>query len=248
MDRLRTHDFQRSTNQTLKFEPGEVVKTIRVGLVHDSTVEDLETFRINLSAASGGTFAKASGTAVIGDDDGRSASPNITIEDVIVDESRDASVVIRLNSASNGIVRVTYATANGAPRPAPTMPPGSGTLTFLPGETAKTVRLDSVDDAAREGMEQIHVNLSNAVGAQIGTARGTVTIADNDGARSVNPLISIDNVWMNESDAYARFTVSLSAPSNSAVSVTWGTQGDTANSNDFVGASSQTLTFPPARR
>ena len=95
-------------------------------------------------------------------------------------------------------------------------------------------------------MEQLHVNLSNAVGAQIGTARGTVTIADNDGARSVNPLISIDNVWINESDAYARFTVSLSAPSTSAVSVTWATQGDTAGYNsDFVGISGETLTFAP---
>ena len=110
----------------------------------------------------------------------------------------------------------------------------------------KTIRVAVTKDAVAEGSEQLFVDLSNAVGGQIGTSRGTVTIVDNDTAAAINPLIKIDDIWVNESDAYARFTVTLSSPSASAVSVRWDNESATAGYNsDFAGLSGQFVTFAP---
>ena len=217
------------SDQTLIFAPGETLKTIRVPLLHNTAAEGLETMRLVLSGASGGTFAKATATAVIVDDDTATAAPNITVDNVVVDENHDASVVVRLDTASNSTVSVDYATVSGTAAAGTDFVAGSGTLTFLPGEVAKTVRLGVVDNTLPEWSEQLFVALSNAAGATIGTSRATVTIVDDDAANAVNPLISIDDVWVNEGDAYAHFTVSLSAPSASAVSLTWASDGDTAS-------------------
>ena len=55
-----------------------------------------------------------------------------------------------------------------------------GTLTFAPGETAKTVAVPVLDDAVDEGEETLTFRLSNATGAVIadGTATGTIVNSD----------------------------------------------------------------------
>jgi len=58
-----------------------------------------------------------------------------------------------------------------------------GTLTFAPGETAKTFTVLVIDDTLVEGPETIALTLSNATGANVGLGNpntATLTIIDND--------------------------------------------------------------------
>ncbi|MFL6208690.1 MAG: FG-GAP-like repeat-containing protein [Pyrinomonadaceae bacterium] len=65
------------------------------------------------------------------------------------------------------------------------------TLNFAAGETSKNITVPIIDDAFVEGAETFQVQLSNAVGASLGTpATATVTIQDNDQAGQANPIFS----------------------------------------------------------
>jgi len=62
-------------------------------------------------------------------------------------------------------------------------------VTFAPGETSKTISVFIIDDSFAEGPESFNVNLSNPVGASLGTAAtATVTITDNDAASGSNQI------------------------------------------------------------
>ena len=56
----------------------------------------------------------------------------------------------------------------------------SGTLTFAPGETSKSVLVQTVDDTFSELTESFTVNLSNPIGGVIIRGTGTGRILDND--------------------------------------------------------------------
>ena len=63
------------------------------------------------------------------------------------------------------------------------------TVRFAPGETSKTISTFIIDDSYLEGPETFTVNLSNAVGASLGTpSTATITITDNDVATGPNPI------------------------------------------------------------
>ena len=61
-------------------------------------------------------------------------------------------------------------------------------------------------------------------------------------------FISIDDVWVNEGDAGATFTLRLSEQSLTPVTLIWGLDSGTAGYNsDFTGVTNQTLTFDPGQ-
>jgi cysteine-rich repeat protein len=57
----------------------------------------------------------------------------------------------------------------------------SGTLTFDPGETLKTVEVDIIEDLVVEGNEIVRLVLSNPTNATIADDQGDGTIVDDDG-------------------------------------------------------------------
>ncbi|HEY0081239.1 MAG TPA: carboxypeptidase regulatory-like domain-containing protein, partial [Pyrinomonadaceae bacterium] len=64
-----------------------------------------------------------------------------------------------------------------------------GIISFSPGETTKSINVPLIDDGHQEGDETFHLRLSNASEATLGTRAATmVTIHDNDGAASPNPV------------------------------------------------------------
>jgi len=103
--------------------------------------------------------------------------------------------VIRAGDAS-GTATVNYATFDES-QPAHASQKSDyetavGTLTFLPGETAKTIRVLVVDDKFVEGNEQLQVVLSNPTGTGLGLGSPnttTVNILDDDTlAPTTNPI------------------------------------------------------------
>ncbi len=112
------------------------------------------------------------------------AGPVINISDAYVQEGRATYVRVMLSAASDCIVTVNYATADGTAEGGPDYAYDyksiAGTLTFAPGETVKSIRVGAWDDVDPEPDEHFFVNLSRADHATIGHSQAMVGIADND--------------------------------------------------------------------
>ena len=153
--------------------------TVKPGSLGDVTVK-LE----------GGRACGTAGAVCTGD--GRALSATIsttvlgpvalTVADARAREASDATLnfAVTLSRASSGTVAVAYATADGSATAGSDYTARQGTLTFDPGETAKTVAVPVLDDAIDEGEETLTLRLSKASGARIADATATGTIENSD--------------------------------------------------------------------
>ena len=93
-----------------------------------------------------------------------------------------ATFTVTLAAPSSQTVTVQYMTSNGTATSGSDYSASVGTLTFLPGETLKTISVVVNYDAATEGNETFNVLLSNPVGATLTDATGVGTIIDRASA------------------------------------------------------------------
>ena len=105
----------------------------------------------------------------------------------------------------------------------------SGTLKFAPGETAKTVKVQLINDTLPEGAEAFSLKLSSLVGATALDPVGTAVIAANDEPVVSKPSISIDDVTVGEQDGFADFVIRLDAPTTAPITVNYSTAHSTAS-------------------
>jgi thermitase len=177
-----------ATSGTLAFLPGETTKQILVDVIGDTAYEANETFSVALSGASANArIATASATGTITNDDSQPpppATPTLAISSVAALENAGTFVfTVTLSAASSSRVTVRFGTANGTATGGRNgdYTATSGTLTFNPGETSKTIAVAVRNDTVVEPDETFFVNLSRASGATIGVGRGTGTILNDDG-------------------------------------------------------------------
>ncbi len=170
----------------LSFAPGETSKTISVAVVGDTAYEPNESFAVVLSGASANAAIKtASATGTITNDDAQPAPPTLAISSVSALEGAGAFVfTVTLSAPSATSVSVRFATANGTATSSgktADYSSTSGTLTFSPGETSKSISVVVRNDTTVESDETFFVGLSRASGASIAVSRGTGTIRNDDG-------------------------------------------------------------------
>ncbi|PYQ71262.1 MAG: hypothetical protein DMG01_26015, partial [Acidobacteria bacterium] len=110
--------------------------------------------------------------------------PTLTINDVSQLEGNSGITpfvfTISLNPAATVNVTVNYQTLNGTAATPRDYTAVSGTLTFTPGQTSKTVTVNVNGDTTKESNETFALRLSNAVNAAIGDNEGLGTILDDD--------------------------------------------------------------------
>jgi len=234
---------------SVTFAPRQTRATITVSVTGDPRVEPNETFSVVLSDASGATIARGRGLGTITNDDA-GPLPALSIADASVPEghtgTRPATFTVTLQPASRSPVTVAYATSDGTARSGRDYSARSGTLTFAPGQTTKTVAVPVTGDTTLEDDETFTVVLSGAAGATIARGTGVGTIL-NDDAPPV-PTLSIGDVARPEGDSGTSvftFTVTLSAASRSTVTVAYATADGTATAGSDYEARSGTLTFAP---
>ena len=89
-----------------------------------------------------------------------------------------AAFTVTLSAASSTPVTVAYATSNGTATAGGDYVAASGTITFAPGETSKTIAIVVNGDATAETAETFTVTLSSPSGATLVDGSGAGTIAD----------------------------------------------------------------------
>lgn len=157
--------------------------------------------------------------------------------------TRDAVFTITLSRAVATPVSVTFSTRdNEAFAPADFI--GQNRLvTFAAGQTTATVAVPIVGDVIDESNELFTVVLTNPQGATLLRAEGNGRINDND-----TTTISINDVTVaegNSGSTLATFTVRLSTPSATPVTVNFATANGTATAGSDYVARTGTLTFAP---
>ncbi len=227
------------------FPAGTVTTTIAVPVVPDNIFEPDETFSLNLSNPTNGTIADGLGLGTITNDD---PQPVISITSSFRTEgaagtSVNAQFNVLLSNPSSQPITVSFGTANGTATAGSDYVATSGTLTFNPGETSKSIPVQVTGDNVDETDEMYVVILTSPTNATIAAAQGVGTIADDDG-----PTLSIGSASVTEGNTgfvNAVFTVTLSAASVQDVLVNYGTTDGTGTSfSDFQRVFSSTLFIP----
>ena len=176
--------------------------------------------------------------------------PAASIDDTAVVEGdsgeKDVTFTVSLSAASANSVTVDFATADDSATQPADYAARSGTLTFAPGQTSRTVTVQVRGDTLDEPDERFSVNLSNPQNATIADSEGTATISDDDPP----PSLSLDDTTVVEGDSGekdAAFTVSLSAASANSVTVDLATADDSAAQPGDYAFRGETLTFAPGQ-
>jgi probable HAF family extracellular repeat protein len=171
-------DYQAASG-TVTFAPGETTRMVTVLVNGDRAGEPNETFVVNLGSPTNAAIADGQGVGTILDDE-----PRIRITDVARKEGHSGTTVfaftVTLSAASVVPVTVNFATSDGAAKAGEDYDAKSGTATFAPGESSKTITVVVRGDRAVEGSEWFGVNLTGAAGAFILDGQGLGLILDDD--------------------------------------------------------------------
>ena len=171
---------------------------------------------------------------------------------------RTAAVPVTLSHPSIQTVTASWSTLyqsglSGSPATPPSdYTPASGTVTFAPGETTKTVSVPIVGDTTTEPDEYAVVAFSAPTNATLGGyyGLGFLTIKNDDPVPTLLP----GGVTVTEGNAGSTvmsMPVTLSNPSSQAVTASWSTTrpaalpGSPADTPSDYQAASGTVTFAP---
>ena len=106
----------------------------------------------------------------------------LAVADTQAEEGTDATIdfTVTLDRPAAATVSVDYATADGTATAGADYTAASGTLTFAAGETARTVAVDIIDDAAEDDGETLKLLLSNPSGARLTDSEAVGTIHNTE--------------------------------------------------------------------
>jgi hypothetical protein len=174
-------DYQAASNP-LTFAPGQTSKTITVLLIGDRLGEPNETFVVNLSSPTNSFIADGQGVGTILDDE-----PRISIGDVSKKEGKKNQTTlftftVTLSVAYDQPVTMSFKTTDGTATTGDSdYVARSGTLTFAPGETTKTITIEVKADGKKEIDETFYLDLFGLSSNALFTRnRGIGTILNDD--------------------------------------------------------------------
>ena len=243
-------DFAQALGK-LTFSPGELKKTIPVSANGDNKLERDETFIVQLTNSSNADITgTGQGIGTLLNDD---FTPTISINantSQLENATSSNVFVVNLSNPTDLTVTVNYDTSDGTATIADNdYSRATGTLTFAPTETSKTITVSAIGDTKYEGNETFSVNLSNASNATIPTgtisAVGTITNDDAIPTISLTTTAVSQPEGMNGTTPYV-FTATLTNPSSQTITVDYATADGTATlaDQDYLQATGK-LTFAP---
>ena len=196
-----------ASSGTLTFVPGgDTTQRVTVSIADDAVSESSETFAVRLlNASTNSVIAKGQGDGTILDNDAslsvgdysaREGTPPRGKKNSSTPKLTSFTFNVTLSNAVGSTVTVAYATQDGSALLSNgDYQEASGTLTFAPGETSKTIIVSVVADKTVEPNETFSVVLSGANGASLldGTGAGTI-LNDDSGtaaaAKTPSPILN----------------------------------------------------------
>ncbi|MCP4853691.1 MAG: hypothetical protein GY903_04270 [Fuerstiella sp.] len=166
--------------------------------------------------------------------------------------SSDAILTAQLSSPSPVVVTANYDTADASAAAGSDYDAASGTITFQPGVTSKTIVVPTIDNSIVESDETFVVNLSLPSGAVLGDSQGVATIADDDAPPIVELLADSfeqgewNGVWIEDSQNDWRRTSQRASDGTYAAEIDGRATNATltlANPIDLTSYNSAELTF-----
>ena len=231
---------------SLSFAPGETSKTVRVPLTNDTASEPNESFYVTFNTPVNGVLVQSQVVITIAANDASPGTPNASIRDVVVDEKAGvAQIVVMLDKPALDTVQLNFATADDTANAGVDYVLSSGTLFFTPGQTTQTITVPITDDITAEGDEMFGINLSAPLGLVLLNSHASVRIVASDAANAAQPLVWVEDSYVDESAGYVDVVFRLSAPSAQQVSVTYNSATATASSTDFNQNIDGILVFAP---
>lgn len=223
-------DFTALGQTQVKFLAGETQKTVAVTIAGDAVDEQNERFNLTVTTPTKVAIADTAATVTIVDDDGPvTAGPTtwLSLDDVRAGEidagDQSITVTARRHGVTTGTTTVSVASdsTTSTAVPADFNSVGPLTLTFNPGETAKTFAVVVRPDTRPEAVERVVLKLSApSGGAALSDADGAVIISDNDPGTPAT--VAISDAFVLEGDAGTAtlvFTVTRSGVTTESVHV-----------------------------
>ena len=236
------------TSGTLTFLDGETSKNISIPLIDDSSSEPQKFFTVSLSNPTGGATLGNQGSIQISiiDDD----APTMSITDLQVTEGNsgttDAVFTVSLQRAYFSDAHVDFATVAGTATSGTDYQPMSGTLTFVKGETTKTVTVKINGDTLQESNETFTVKLSNNDVLGVNKGLGTGTIIDDDAAQpQATTQFDSATYTVSEGAHYKQINITRTGDLSATASVDYATSDMSANQRTDYNIMLGTLKFAP---
>jgi hypothetical protein len=171
-----------ASSSTETIPAGQTSRTFTVAVLGDHLAEPTETFAVNLSAPVNATISDGQALGTILDNE-----PRISINDVSKQEGKGNKTTlftftVTLSAAYDEPVTTSYQTVNGTATTADNdYIAKTGTLTFNPGETTKTITIEVKADNKKESNEVFYLDLINSSSNSLLTKfRGIGTILNDD--------------------------------------------------------------------
>ena len=175
----------------------------------------------------------------------------IFVADTSASENTDSTIdfTVSLSRSSVKTIKVDYTTADDTATAGDDYTTKSGTLTFTPNETSKTVQVLIVDDSIADDGETLKLQLSNPVNATLADNEAIGTINNSD--PGVPPIIrmSIADASANENTGnFIDFPVTLNKDAPHSITISWATSDGTAVRGEDYSGSEGTITIPQGSR
>lgn len=230
---------------SLFFDVGETTKSIAVEISGDPDYEPDESIVIALTNPTVGTLGSPAihVLTILNDDPQPPTFSFASSSGSATEASGTALIAVTLSPASSAATSVAYAVTGGTATAGVDYTLASGTLSFDPGDTAKSILLTLLDDSAAEAGETIVIALSSPLGGVLGSSEHVFTIVNDD---AVAPSVQWNLTASTASEGAGTATIRayLSSSAATSVSVAYSVTGGTATGSgtDFTLAAG-TLTF-----
>lgn len=201
------------------------------------------TFTAGSAAGAGGATATVHGAGVVAPITVLAAEFSVAAGGAAENDG-SLSLVVTRSSSTHGTVTVDYALGSGTAAAGTDYDATGGTLSFSPGDTTKTIVVPVTNDGTVELDETFAATLSNPSSGSVTSPTASGTITNDDSA-----VASISGGSVTEGDsgtASLEFTVSLTHPADTGVTVTRRTTSDGSASagSDFTALPAADFTVP----
>ncbi|MDQ6622659.1 MAG: hypothetical protein M3Y86_04135 [Verrucomicrobiota bacterium] len=231
----------------------ETLKSIIIPIPNNTLVQGDVTFHVTLTSSDVAQLGSISSTQVtITDDDLGNVVQFAAATYTVAEAGGNAILTVKLtpNGDASKASSVNYAATPISAFAGFDFSPVSGTLTFAPGETTKTILVPINNDDIPEDPETFRVTLSSpSSGTIIGPQSSAIVTIIDDDAANVKPTFQFNSSVLTTSNALgtASVTVTLSRGSNAngTFSVDFATSDISALAGTDYIANTGTLTFGP---